>query len=118
MARQEWEDAHSHVYGDDPIANAVAFFHRLPAKPIRHDEYLHIGHAESTPPADERQHVRVALGGRGLARRSSPAQPRFDREDEGPCLDQAGRHTRRHSFTATRPTSTKRGPRPMLTHTK
>jgi DNA adenine methylase len=26
MARQEWEEAHSHVDGDDAIANAVAFF--------------------------------------------------------------------------------------------
>ena len=26
MARQEWEEAHAHVYGDDSIADAVAFF--------------------------------------------------------------------------------------------
>ena len=26
MARQEWEDAHNHVYGTDSIADAVAFF--------------------------------------------------------------------------------------------
>ena len=26
MARQEWEEAHSHVYGSDSIADAVAFF--------------------------------------------------------------------------------------------
>jgi len=26
MARQEWEDAHSHSYGQDPVADAVAFF--------------------------------------------------------------------------------------------
>jgi DNA adenine methylase len=26
LARPEWEEAHSHVYGDDPVADAVAFF--------------------------------------------------------------------------------------------
>jgi DNA adenine methylase len=26
MARQEWEDAHHHIYGNDSIADAVAFF--------------------------------------------------------------------------------------------
>ena len=26
MARQEWEKAHDHTYGQDPVADAVAFF--------------------------------------------------------------------------------------------
>src|SRR5258708_6055012 len=26
LARQEWEESHAHVYGENPIADAIAFF--------------------------------------------------------------------------------------------
>ena len=94
MARQEWEEAHSHVYGSDPIADAVAFFVDCRQSRSGMMNTFTSVTRNRTASADERQHIRVAVGDRGPARRSSPAQPRLDREDERTRLDRAGRYTR------------------------
>ena len=73
MARQEWEDAHSHVYGNDSIADAVAFFVDCRQSRSGMMNTFTSVTRNRTPSADERQHVGVAVSDRRPARGSSPA---------------------------------------------
>jgi site-specific DNA-adenine methylase len=59
LSRAEWEAAHAHEYGSDPVANAVAFFVACRQSLAGHDQF-HAAYQDQDPAPDERQRQRVA----------------------------------------------------------